>query len=134
VATHKPVRLSETLERFLAEDHVAALITLRPEGSPHAVPVRFTWDASSALVRVMTVASRRKATNVAAGSQSRAAVCQVVGYRWLTLEGRAAVSSDPAHVAEAARRYQQRYSTPPPDRPELVVIEITVDRVLTLSS
>jgi len=134
VSAHIPLRLTETMERFLAGNHVATLITLRRDGSPHAAPVRFTWDSSAGLVRVMTTASRRKARNVAAGPGSRAAVCQVAGFQWVTLEGSAVLSHDPARVAEGVHRYRQRYSSPPPNPPGLVVIEIAVDRVLSLNS
>jgi hypothetical protein len=81
---------------------------------------------------VMTVATRRKARNLLAGPGGRASVCQVVGPRWITLEGPATVSDDPRRVAEGAWRYARRYCSPPPNPPGLVVIEIAVDRVLGL--
>ncbi len=57
------------------------------------------------------------------------AVCQVDGGRWLTLEGTAEVTDDPDRVAEAVRRYAERYR-PPGERADRVAIEIRVDRVL----
>ena len=54
---------------------------------------------------------------------------QVDGPRWLTLEGPATVTDDPARVAEGVRRYAERYR-PPKQRPDRVVIELAVDRVL----
>ncbi|OAA25441.1 Pyridoxamine 5'-phosphate oxidase [Frankia sp. EI5c] len=56
-------------------------------------------------------------------------VCQVDGGRWSTLEGLAVVRDDPAAVAEAVRRYAERYRVPRPN-PERVVLEILVTRVL----
>jgi hypothetical protein len=53
----------------------------------------------------------------------------VDGGRWLTLEGAADVTDDPERVAEAVRRYAERYRTPRPN-PERVAVEVTVDRVL----
>jgi len=120
-------------EAFLAEPHIATLTTLRPDSSPHVVPVRFSWDGKAELARVMTVASRRKAQNLIANPGSRAALCQVTGFRWITLEGLATVSDDALRVAEAVRRYITRYSGPPPSTPQLVVIEIAVDRVTSLN-
>jgi PPOX class probable F420-dependent enzyme len=102
---------------------------LREDGTPHVVAVGFTWDADTGLVRVITWAGSRKARNVIARPGSPAAVCQVDGGRWLTMEGRATVTDDPARVAEAVRRYSVRYREPK-DRDDRVVIEITVDRVL----
>ncbi|WP_240777577.1 pyridoxamine 5'-phosphate oxidase family protein [Nonomuraea basaltis] len=120
------------MESFLAEPSVATLTTLRPDGSPHVVAVRFTWDGDAGLARVLTVAASRKARNLAAGG--RAALCQVAGFRWVTLEGAATVSDDPRRVTEAARRYTERYGSPPPGPPGRVVIEIAVNRTMTLNT
>lgn len=125
------VSLSASLEAFLAENRVCTLTTLRPDGSPHVVPVRFTWDGEAGLARVMTVGTRRKARNLLVNPGSRASVCQVVGPRWVTLEGPATVSDDPLRVAEGALWYSKRYWSPP-NPPGLVVIEIAVDRVMAL--
>jgi hypothetical protein len=65
----------------------------------------------------------------AAGGGAQAAVSQVDGRRWCTLEGTAVVKDDAESVAEAERRYAERYRQPRPN-PERVVIEITVTRVL----
>ncbi len=114
---------------FLTERHLATLTTLRPDGTPHVVAVGFTWDPDEVLVRVITFASSRKARNVANSPHGPAAVCQVDGGRWLTLEGAATVTSDPVRVAEAVRRYAERYSQPK-ERLDRVVIEIAVERIL----
>jgi PPOX class probable F420-dependent enzyme len=125
-----PKRLPPEVLAFLAERHLATLITLRPDGSPHVVPVGFTWDKEAGLVRVITGGSSRKVAHVVAGgSSARAAVCQVDGGRWLTLEGPAVVRADAVEVAEGVRRYAGRYREPRVN-PERVVIEISVDRVM----
>ncbi|MER5326107.1 pyridoxamine 5'-phosphate oxidase family protein [Streptosporangium roseum] len=126
--------LSASMEAFLSEPHLATLTTLRPDGSPHVVAVRFTWDGQEGLARVMTVASSRKARNLVAGPGGRAALCQVAGGRWITLEGTATVSGDPRRVAEGVRRYTGRYWSAPPDPPGRVVVEIAVDRVMSLNN
>ncbi|MER7726508.1 TIGR03618 family F420-dependent PPOX class oxidoreductase [Streptomyces sp. NPDC096323] len=123
---------SEALQ-FLARPRTATLTTLRPDRTPHVAPVRFTFDASTGLARVTTRAGARKARNVSAGGPAaRVALCQADGFRWLTLEGRAEVGDDPVRLAEAVARYTARYRTAPPAPPDLVVVEITVDRVLSL--
>jgi|SRR3954447_23992951 PPOX class probable F420-dependent enzyme len=125
--------LPDEVAAFLDERHLATLTTLRPDGSPHVVAVGFTWDADAGLARVITFAPSRKARNLQAassgGSPGRAAVSQVDGGRWLTLEGTAVVTDDPVRVAEAVRRYAERYREPG-ERADRVAIEITVDRVL----
>lgn len=126
-------RLTATARGFLTLDRTATLTTLRPDGTPHVAPVRFTVDAATGLARVTTRATARKALNVAAaGPAARVALCQADGFRWITLEGRASVTGDPVRLADAVRRYTARYGAAPPDPPDLVVIEIAVDRVLGL--
>jgi F420H(2)-dependent biliverdin reductase len=122
----------DPVEAFLAERHVATLTTVRPDGSPHVVAVRFTWDEATRLARVLTVASSRKARNLAAGG-GRAALCQVAGFRWVTLEGAATVSADPLRVDEGVHRYTERFRAPPPEPPDRVVVEIAVDRIMKLN-
>ena len=124
-----PAALPVSTTEFLTERHLATLTTLRPDGSPHVVAVGFTWDAAAGLVRVISFASSRKARNLRAAPGSRAAVCQVDGGRWLTLEGPAVVTDDPDRVDEAVRRYAERYRQPG-ERDDRVAIEIAVDRVL----
>ncbi|WP_129662463.1 pyridoxamine 5'-phosphate oxidase family protein [Phytoactinopolyspora endophytica] len=129
-----PSHLTAAAEAFLAEPHLATLTTFRPDGSPHVAPVRFTWDGHARLARVMSVGSRRKATNVEAHPDRQIALCQVVGFRWITLEGTAMVFNDRSRIAEGTRRYAQRYSSSPPTPSGLVVIEIAVDRVMELNN
>jgi PPOX class probable F420-dependent enzyme len=113
---------------FLTERHLATLTTLRPDGSPHVVPVGVTYDAATGTARVITSGTSAKARHVRDGQQ-RVAVCQVDGRRWLTLEGTAVVRDDPAAVADAVTRYARRYRQPR-ENPARVVLEISVDRVL----
>ncbi len=115
---------SDAARAFLRERHLATLTTLRADGSPHVVAVGFTWDADAGVVRVITSGDSMKARNAARGG--RAAVCQVDGRRWLTLEGAARVLTDAESVAEAERRYGVRYRTPRPN-PRRIVVVIDVD-------
>jgi F420H(2)-dependent biliverdin reductase len=124
-----PAALPEDVTSFLTERHLGTLTTLRPDGSPHVVAIAFTWDPEAGLVRVISFAESRKVRNLLAAPGSRAAVCQVDGRRWLTLEGPAEVTDDPDRVDEAVRRYTERYR-PPKERTNRIAIEIRVDRVL----
>ncbi|MEU2671631.1 TIGR03618 family F420-dependent PPOX class oxidoreductase [Streptomyces sp. NPDC007164] len=126
--------LPAATQAFLARPHTATLTTLRPDGTPHVTPVRFTIDTVTGLARVTTRAGARKARNVAAGGRAaHVALCQADGFRWVTLEGRATVTDDPVRLTEAVRRYTARYGAAPPAPPDLAVIEIAVDHVLTLN-
>ncbi|OFE18895.1 PPOX class F420-dependent enzyme [Humibacillus sp. DSM 29435] len=122
-----PGNLSAAALEFLTVRHLATLTTLRPDGTPHVVPVGFTWEAESSLARVITSGTSLKARNAAAGC--RAVLCQVDGRYWLSLEGTATVLTDPASVRDAEQRYAARYRVPR-ENPERVVLAIHVDRVL----
>ena len=113
---------------FLTERHLATLTTLRPDGSPHVVPIGVTYDAATGTARVITSGASAKVRHVREG-QKRVAVCTVDGRRWLTLEGTAVVRDDAAAVADAVERYAWRYRQPR-ENPERVVLEISVDRIL----
>lgn len=111
----------------MTERHLATLTTLRPDGSPHVTPVGFTWDADTAVARVICSGTSRKARNAARGGL--VALCQVDGRHWLTLEGRARVTAAPEEVADAVERYARRYRQPR-ENPHRVAVVITVTRVL----
>ncbi|MCO1615964.1 MULTISPECIES: pyridoxamine 5'-phosphate oxidase family protein [Micromonospora] len=121
----------ERVARFFADRHLATLTTPRADGTPHVVPVGVTFDPAARLARVITSAGSAKARHVAAAGPDGVpvAVCQVDGRWWLTVEGRAVLRRDPESVAEAERRYAERYRTPRPN-PERVVIEIAVTGLL----
>lgn len=126
-------QLTDGVRDFLTERHLASLTTLRRDGSPHVIAVGFTYDESTGIARVITSDGSVKVRNAERrgpdGAAGRAAVCQVDGRRWLTLEGVAAVSRVPAEVADAERRYAARYRTPRIN-PQRVVLTIAVDRML----
>ncbi|MGW2209363.1 pyridoxamine 5'-phosphate oxidase family protein [Streptomyces sp. NPDC001781] len=117
---------------FWRERHLSTLTTLRPDGSPHVVPVCVTWDPVAGIARVITSGTSTKAALVrAAGDEgARVAVCQVDGRRWATLEGRARVREDREAVAEAERRFTERYGRQPRENPLRVALEIRVERAL----
>ena len=119
--------LTAEMRTFLAERHLATLTTQRADGSPHVVAVGFSYDEDAGLVRVITFARSVKARN--AGRGGRAAVCQVDGGRWATLEGMVRLATDSADVALAVAGYAARYRQPG-ERADRVAIEIVVDRIM----
>ena len=120
--------LSPDLLTFLTERHLTTLTTLRPDGTPHVVPVGVTFDPATRTARVITSGRSAKARHVRDG-QARVAVCQVDGRRWVTLEGTAVVRDDAVSVTDAEERYAVRYRQPR-ENPLRVVLEISVDRIL----
>lgn len=113
---------------FWRERHLCTFSSVRPDGTPHVTPVGATLDLETGVARVITSGGSRKSRLVEAGS-ARVALCQVEGRRWSTLEGTAVRLATPDAVAEAERRYAERYRQPRPN-PSRVVLEIQVTRVL----
>jgi PPOX class probable F420-dependent enzyme len=122
-----PADLSPEAHAFLRERHLGTLSTLRADGTLHVCAVGFTWDPDRLVVRVITGDGSQKVRNVE--RSGRAAVGQVDGGRWLSLEGPARVTRDPDDVATAVARYTDRYQEPRVN-PRRVAIEISVERVL----
>ena len=124
-----PRNLTEEVQSFLRERHLASLTLLRPDGSPHVTAVGFTWDEQSQLVRVITWAGSMKSKILAQTGPRQAVVCQIDGGRWLSLEGTAVVTDDAQRCLEGTDRYAERYRVPQ-ERPDRTVIEIAVEQIL----
>lgn len=130
------IHLTPEQHVFVTERHLATLTTLRADGSPHVVPVGYTWDPDAGVVRITTSGTSVKALNAARqgpdGAPTRAAVCQVDGGRWITLEGPVSVTREPDEIAEAVSRYARRYREPR-ENPQRVVLVMTPDKVMSSS-
>lgn len=112
------------LEAFWTRRLLCSLTTLRPDGTPHVVPVGATLDVPAGLVRVITSGDSRKARHVerAGADGSPIVLCQFDGRHWCSIEARAQVSTDPEAVADAEQRYARRYRTPRPNPSRVVLI------------
>ncbi len=126
MALHPRALPDHTLD-WLRRRRFATLTTLRPDGSPHVVPVAMTYDPATASASVLARRRSVKVANVRAGSP--AVLCEVDGGHWLSLEGDARVLDDPESVADGERRHAERFRPPAP-HPERVVLEISVRRCL----
>ena len=80
---------------------------------------------------MITWAGSQKAKNAGRmqADGRRAAVCQVDGGRWLSLEGPVRLVTDPEGIRAGVEGYAARYR-PPKERDDRVVIEIDIDRIL----
>ena len=127
----KKTELTTEMKQFVTERHLASLTLVTPEGRPHVTRVGFTWDEDQKLVRVITWAGSMKSKILTrAGTPLRAAVSQVDGGRWITLEGKAIVTDDMERCLEGTRRYAQRYSEPKDRGDDRRVIELSVERIM----
>ncbi|MGN6250346.1 MAG: pyridoxamine 5'-phosphate oxidase family protein [Marmoricola sp.] len=122
---------SSAFEQFWTERHLCTVTTLRPDGSPHVVPMGVVVDLSADTAWAITSGGSRKVAHLddAGPDGGRVAVCQVDGRHWSTLEGLARVCRDTASVEEAVRRYAERYRTPR-ENPARVALRIEITRVL----
>jgi hypothetical protein len=126
----KPSDITPEMVQFLRDRHLATLTTLRADGSPHVVAVGFSYDTEQQCARVITFSTSQKAKNALLGG--RAAVSQVDGGRWLTLEGVARLvdrDTNPEEVQRAVAGYAARYQEPK-ERDNRVAIIIAVDRIM----
>ena len=112
---------------FWREKHHCTVTSLKPDGSPHVVPMGIVVDPSSGTAWGITSGRSQKVANLR--REPRVAVCQVDRGRWSTLEGTAEVLEDAESVADAVRRYAERYRDPR-ENPERVAVRITITRVI----
>lgn len=122
--------LSAEMLEFVSERHLASLTLVRPDGRPHVAPVGFSWDSDTGLARVITWNGAVKAKLLERVGPLQAALCQVDGGRWVTLEGLATITADPQSCNDAVRRYAQRYSAPTDRGTDRRVIELSVSKVM----
>ena len=122
-----PEALDADARSFLTERHLATLSVPRADGSTQVTPVGLTYGADG-VARIITRVGSAKVARLRAAPGLWVSACQVDGRRWLTLEGPAVVTDDPARVGVAVEAYAQRYRRPRTD-PDRVAIEITVERV-----
>ena len=131
-------RLSqEEREDFLGEPRIGHLVTLRPDGTPHAAPVWFLWDDGKAWV--MADGGAIKVRNI---KQNPAVALSIATpdrpLSYVVLEGQAKVTSE--NLDQVVERMCVLYDGP--DRgaefakeligeDRMVLLEITIDRVMS---
>ncbi len=98
---------------LLTGPHYATVVTLNPDGTPHAT---VTWiDAEDGHVLVNTAEGRRKARNLRRDPRA-AVLVQADPYRWISITGTVvAAETGPeaeAHIDALSRRYDGRPWTP----------------------
>jgi PPOX class probable F420-dependent enzyme len=93
-------------ERLFKEPNLAAVTTIRPDGTPHTSPTWVDWDGEHVLVN--TAYGRAKVRHVQANPQvSVMVVDRNDADTWVAVSGPAALVEDGAieHVHELSRRY-----------------------------
>ena len=129
--TPRDLAFSDELVGFWRERRICTVTTLRPDGSPHVVPMGVVLDPGAGAAWAITSGTSWKVRNIRAAGPDGApiAACQVDGRRWSTIEGRVVVLDDPESVREAERRYAERYKVPR-ENPERVALRVAITRLL----
>jgi PPOX class probable F420-dependent enzyme len=134
--------IEDDLEAFMREPVLARVATVRPDGSPHVVPVWFEWDGKS--LRFEAQARSRKARNLRHDPRMSVVIDFTYGglqYRAVVLEGTAEIIDDRNSVVPIVERIFLRYlgeegiAAPTPQRlifgEETIVVQLTPSRVMT---
>src|SRR5258708_12267307 len=108
-------RLTNDALAFLSERHLAMLTTLRSDNTPHVVAVGFTFDPKTHIARVITTGGSQKAVN--ADERGVAVLSQVDGPRWLSLEGKSAVTTETEPAPPPPLRHPHPHPPPPAHPP-----------------
>lgn len=116
---------------FWRERRLCTVTTLRPDGTPHVVPMGVVLDPATGTAWAITSARSWKVRNIRAAGTDGApfAACQVDGRHWSTVEGSVRVLDDAGSVREAERRYAERYKVPRVNQ-DRVALRVEVTRVL----
>ena len=97
--------LTPAQRRFLQEKRFAVVGSTNPDGSPHLAVMWYLIDGDDLVVN--SAQGRIKDRNLAAGP--RMSVLVEDGYRWIRVDGRAAIEHDQTIAHADIRRLAARY-------------------------
>lgn len=97
--------LTPTIRAFLSEIRFAALATINKDGTPQQSTMWYELDGDTILMN--TKAGRLKHRNLQ--RDSRASICVLDGYRWVTISGTVEMNDDQTVAQADIRRLAIRY-------------------------
>jgi PPOX class probable F420-dependent enzyme len=130
-AVYQRDRVTDEQAAFLREPNYAVVATLRSDGSPHQTVTWVDWDGEHVLVNTSEERAKRQYLE----RDARVSVLVLDRenpYRWLSISGRAELSSEGAaeHVNELAHKYRrQDYRFR--EGEERVLVRVKPERVTT---
>jgi general stress protein 26 len=104
-ATRKGLLPWKWAEQRLIRSHNYWLITTRPDGTPHAMPIWGVWV--DGIFCFSTGRQSRKAQNLA--KNPNCVICNEDSKEAVIVEGRAEELTDPVRVKELGRSYHRKY-------------------------
>jgi hypothetical protein len=126
----------QEIEDYLAEPHVAHLVTVRPNGRPHVAPVWFIWEGGRATV--MTGGTSVKVRNIRRSSPVILSIAtDQRPFKYVLLEGEGRVTQE--DLARVVGRICVRYDGPAQGAAyaqellaagNIVLVDIRVERVI----
>jgi PPOX class probable F420-dependent enzyme len=128
---------SKKIAEFLAEPHLADLVTLMADGAPHVAPVWYSWDGESYVVlaepSTVKIRNIRGDARVAMSIASRQAP-----YSYVLVQGKATITETDtdALLFELAYRYMGKtegheYAVKTQQEETFVLITVTPDKTIT---
>jgi PPOX class probable F420-dependent enzyme len=127
--------IPESYHDLFEKPTIAHVVTMLPDGRPHATPVWVDYDVAADRVLVNTERGRRKAKNVEQNPSVAVSMTDPDDpYRWLSVTGEVTdVTTEGAreHIDELAARYMGADSYPSPVETERVVLRIRPDEVFS---
>ena len=127
--------IPEAYQDLFEKDTFAHVVTMTPNGTPHATPVWIDYDAGDDRILVNTERHRRKARNVEEDPTVAVSMTDPDDpYRFLSVTGEVdEVTTEGAreHIDELAGRYLGEDEYPTPVESERIILRSRPDEVLT---
>jgi|SRR3954449_8589471 PPOX class probable F420-dependent enzyme len=121
--------IDEKHARLLKATNLAAVTTLRRDGSPHVTPTWIDWDGEHVLFN--TARGRAKVRHIEGNPRAAVLVVDEADpYSWVSVSGPAELVDEGAveHINELSHRYNDR-DYPLPEGEQRVIVRITPERV-----
>jgi PPOX class probable F420-dependent enzyme len=122
--------IDEKHTRLFKEQNLAAVTTLRRDGSPHVTPTWVDWDGEHVLVN--TARGRAKVRHVEGNPQVGVLVVDPNDpYTWVAVSGPAELVDEGAveHIHELSHRYNDGRDYSLQEGEQRVIVRITPERV-----
>jgi PPOX class probable F420-dependent enzyme len=122
-------KLNEKQAKLLTDKNLAAVATIREDGTPQVTPTWVDWDGEHVLVN--TAEGRAKPRNIRRDPRVSVLVMDPDDpYNWVSVTGTAELTHEGAeeHIEKLSHKYNGK-DYPNPKDPQRVLVKITPERV-----